>query len=62
LYTRLCELFGIKYPVLNAPMGGGDATARLAAAVSEAGGVPGLICGTTIGGAEMAGLANPDRA
>lgn len=25
LHTRLCELFGIKYPVLNAPMGGGDA-------------------------------------
>lgn len=32
-------------------MGGGDATARLAAAVSEAGGL-GMIGGTTIGGAE----------
>jgi nitronate monooxygenase len=51
LYTRLCDLFGIDYPVLNAPMGGGDAPARLAAAVSEAGGL-GLIGGTTMGGAE----------
>ncbi len=49
LYTRLCDLFGIEHPVLNAPMGGGDAPARLAAAVSEAGGL-GLIGGTTAGG------------
>ena len=51
LHTRLCELFGVEYPVLNAPMGGGDATARLAIAVSDAGGL-GTIGGTTIGGAE----------
>ena len=51
LRTRLCDLFGVEHPVLNAPMGGGDAPARLAAAVSEAGGL-GLIGGTTIGGAE----------
>ena len=51
LETRLCELFGIEHPVLNAPMGGGDAPARLAAAVSEAGGL-GLIGGTTVGGVE----------
>ncbi|MDQ1383788.1 MAG: nitronate monooxygenase, partial [Actinomycetota bacterium] len=51
LQTRLTELFGIDHPVLNAPMGGGDAPARLAAAVSEAGGL-GLIGGTTVGGAE----------
>jgi nitronate monooxygenase len=51
LYTRLCDVFGIEYPVLNAPMGGGDAPAQLAAAISEAGGL-GLIGGTTIGGAE----------
>lgn len=49
LHTRLCDLFGIDYPILNAPMGGGDAPAQLAAAVSEAGGL-GLIGGTTIGG------------
>src|SRR5439155_11242097 len=50
LYTRLCDLFGIAYPVVNAPMGGG-ATADLAAAVSAAGGL-GLIGGTSAGGAE----------
>ena len=61
LHTRLCDLFGVEYPVLNAPMGGGDATARLAVAVSEAGGL-GMIGGTTIGGDGMAGLADPDRA
>ncbi|HEY5173899.1 MAG TPA: nitronate monooxygenase [Acidimicrobiia bacterium] len=51
LHTRLCDLFGIDHPILNAPMGGGDAPGRLAAAVSNAGGL-GLIGGTTIGGAE----------
>jgi nitronate monooxygenase len=51
LHTPLCDLFGIEYPVLNAPMGGGTAPAELAAAVSEAGGL-GLIGGTTIGGAD----------
>jgi nitronate monooxygenase len=49
LRTPLCDLFGIDYPILNAPMGGGDAPGRLAAAVSEAGGL-GLIGGTAIGG------------
>jgi len=51
LRTRLCDLFGVEHPVLNAPMGGGDASAQLAAAVSEAGGL-GMIGGTTVGGAE----------
>jgi nitronate monooxygenase len=51
LHTRLCELFGIEYPIFNAPMGGGDAPALLAVAVSEAGGL-GLIGGTTIGGVD----------
>lgn len=51
LHTRLCDLFGIDHPILNAPMGGGDAPGRLAAAVSEAGGL-GLIGGTTLGGVE----------
>src|SRR3954447_26758251 len=49
LRTRLCDRFGIEHPVINAPMGGGDAPGTLAAAVSEAGGL-GLIGGTTIGG------------
>jgi nitronate monooxygenase len=51
LHTRLCDLFGVDYPILNAPMGGGDAPAQLAAAVSEAGGL-GLIGGTTVGGTD----------
>ncbi len=50
LHTRLCDLLEIEHPILNAPMGGGDAPAELAAAVSEAGGL-GLIGGTTAGGA-----------
>src|SRR2546430_13238370 len=50
LYTRLCDLVEIAYPVINAPMGG-SATADLAAAVSAAGGL-GLIGGTSAGGAE----------
>jgi nitronate monooxygenase len=51
LHTPLCGLLGVEHPILNAPMGGGDAPATLAAAVSQAGGL-GMIGGTTIGGAE----------
>jgi nitronate monooxygenase len=51
LNTRVCALFGVEHPVLNAPMGGGDAPAELAAAVANAGGL-GLIGGTTIGGVD----------
>lgn len=50
LRTRLCDLLGVEHPIVNAPMGGGDAPGELAAAVSEAGGL-GLIGGTTLGGA-----------
>jgi nitronate monooxygenase len=50
LHTPLCDLFGIEHPIINAPMGGGDAPGELAAAVSEAGGL-GMIGGTTVGGA-----------
>jgi nitronate monooxygenase len=38
LKTRICELFGIEYPIVSAGMGG-VALAKLAAAVSEAGGL-----------------------
>jgi nitronate monooxygenase len=51
LHTRLCDLLEINVPIINAPMGGGDAPATLAAAVSEAGGL-GLIGGTTFGGVD----------
>jgi len=42
IQTRFTVLFGIEYPILNAPMAGA-ATAELAAAVSAAGGL-GMIC------------------
>lgn len=45
LRTRICDLLGIKYPVIGAPMAGA-ATAELAAAISEAGGF-GLIGGSS---------------
>ncbi|MCU1458213.1 MAG: 2-nitropropane dioxygenase [Actinomycetia bacterium] len=51
LHTRLGDLLGVAHPILNAPMGGGDAPGVLAAAVSEAGGL-GMIGGTTAGGAD----------
>ncbi len=44
IHTRICDLFGIDYPIISAPMAGA-ATAELAAAVAEAGGL-GLIGGT----------------
>src|SRR5689334_23529503 len=44
IHTRLCEVLGIEHPLISAPMAG-TATAELAAAVSEAGGL-GLIGGT----------------
>jgi nitronate monooxygenase len=37
--TRITELFGIKYPILLGPMGGGFSTPELLAAVSNAGGL-----------------------
>lgn len=49
--SRVCDLLGITHPILNAPMGGGDAPAELAAAVSDAGGL-GMIGGTTAGDTE----------
>jgi NAD(P)H-dependent flavin oxidoreductase YrpB (nitropropane dioxygenase family) len=37
--TRLCDILGIDVPILQAPMGGGGMMTRLAAAVSNAGGL-----------------------
>src|SRR4051794_1302509 len=48
--TRLCQLFGIDHPIINAPMAGA-ATAELAAAVSAAGGL-GMIGASLSGGPE----------
>lgn len=39
LHTDLCDLLGIEYPIIQAPMGGGLAPAELVAAVSAAGGL-----------------------
>lgn len=50
IHTRLCELFGIDHPIINAPMAGA-ATAELAAAVSAAGGL-GMIGASLSGGAD----------
>ena len=36
--TRICELFGIEHPIVQAPMAGSD-TPELAAAVTNAGGL-----------------------
>lgn len=45
LRTRICQLLGIKHPIISGPMGG-SATANLVAAVSEAGGFGLLGTGT----------------
>jgi NAD(P)H-dependent flavin oxidoreductase YrpB (nitropropane dioxygenase family) len=37
LHTPLCDLIGIEYPIIQAPMAGGPATPDLVAAVSAAG-------------------------
>jgi len=51
LSTRITERFGIRYPVMSAPMSGGHSEGSLAAAVSEAGGLG------TFGGTHGAGPA-----
>ena len=37
LHTPLCDLLGIEYPIVQAPMAGGPTTPELVAAVSAAG-------------------------
>ncbi|HET7034109.1 MAG TPA: nitronate monooxygenase [Thermomicrobiaceae bacterium] len=39
LHTPLCDLLGIRYPIIQAPMAGGPTTPELVAAVSNAGGL-----------------------
>jgi nitronate monooxygenase len=51
LATRLTELFGLRCPIVLAPMGNGATSAHLAAAVSAAGGL-GLFGGIHPGGSE----------
>jgi nitronate monooxygenase len=49
--SRLVDLLGIRYPVVQAPMAGGPSTVDLAVAVSDAGGL----------GSIAAALLSPDR-
>lgn len=51
LRTRFTERFGLRYPIASAPMGGQHSAGRLAAAVSEAGGL-GTFGGIQAGGPE----------
>jgi nitronate monooxygenase len=45
--TRITELLGIRYPIVQAPMAGGPTTTELVAAVSEAGGL-GSVAGAAL--------------
>jgi len=47
LHTPLCDLLGIWYPIIQAPMAGGWTTPELVAAVSNAGGL-GVLAGARI--------------
>jgi NAD(P)H-dependent flavin oxidoreductase YrpB (nitropropane dioxygenase family) len=49
--TRVTELFGIKYPIIQGALGGGLATPELVAAVSNAGGL-GMITALNYGSAQ----------
>lgn len=51
LRTALCDLLGIRYPVVQAPMAGAT-TPELVAAVSEAGGL-GMLAGTRLAPSEL---------
>lgn len=50
--SRLTELLGIRYPIVQAPMAGGPSTVELAVAVSEAGGL-GSIAGALLSPDEL---------
>ena len=47
LRTRLCDLLGIRYPIVQAPMAGGWTTPELVSTVSNAGGL-GVLAGTGV--------------
>jgi nitronate monooxygenase len=50
--SRLSELLGVRYPIVQAPMAGGPSTVELAVAVSEAGGL-GSIAGAILSPDEL---------
>ena len=47
LHTPICDLLGVRYPVIQAPMAGGWTTPELVSAVCEAGGF-GVLAGARI--------------
>src|SRR4030095_2309218 len=63
LRTPLCDLLGIEYPIVQAPMAS-TSTPQLAVAVSEAGGAgaPGRRHTTPVGRAPMASTSAPQLA
>ena len=60
LQTRLMTLFGVRLPIVQAPMAGGPDTPALAAAVANAGGLGSLGCGY-LTAAQIATLAAATR-
>jgi nitronate monooxygenase len=61
LHTPLCDLLGIRYPIVQAPMAGGHTTPELAAAVTNAGGL-GMLAGTGIPPAKLRQMIQATRA
>src|SRR5947207_13254029 len=59
--TPLARLLGVRLPIVQAPMAGGPATARLAAAVSEAGGL-GSVAGALLGPDDLRAAIRETRA
>lgn len=61
LHTPLCDLLGIRYPIIQAPMGGGWTTPELVAAVSNAGGL-GMLAASGQGVEQTRNLIRATRA
>lgn len=61
LHTPLCDLLGIAYPIIQAPMAGGHTTPQMAAAVTNAGGL-GTLAGTGIPSAKLRQMIQATRA
>jgi nitronate monooxygenase len=61
LHTPLCDLLGIRYPIIQAPMAGGFTTPELVAAVANAGGL-GMLAGAGVSPARLRELIGAIRA
>ncbi len=60
LRTQLCELLGVRYPIIQAPMAGGFTTPELVVAVTNAGGL-GMLAGMGIPPAKLRELIRAIR-